>query len=272
MSAISFCLFAAVVSQEIRMPLLVQATCTTPIVPMHANGKAALVYEIQFTNYEKTPVDLETITATTGDKRILLSLSGAPLKDTLVPASEHEGDVSVIAPGETVVAYLWAETDPNSIPKSFTHRFDFKKLGTRQTWIEGLELKPNTTKLRNIDPPLEGSRWIAVNGPGNDTAHRRARFAMDGRCVIGQRFAIDYIMVGDDGKTFIGPADKNESYHCFGKNVLAVADATVVTAYQGVPINTPGHGMEIPMTVQTLPGNHVILDLGGGGSMLVTPI
>jgi murein DD-endopeptidase MepM/ murein hydrolase activator NlpD len=50
--------------------------------------------------------------------------------------------------------------------------------------------------------------------------------------------------------------------------VLAVADGRVVTARDGLPENTPGHGdafhPAIPITLDTIAGNTITLDIGGG--------
>jgi murein DD-endopeptidase MepM/ murein hydrolase activator NlpD len=58
------------------------------------------------------------------------------------------------------------------------------------------------------------------------------------------------------------------SYYCYGKPVLAVADGRVVTARDGLPENIPGHGdafhPAIPITLDTIAGNTITLDIGGG--------
>jgi murein DD-endopeptidase MepM/ murein hydrolase activator NlpD len=54
--------------------------------------------------------------------------------------------------------------------------------------------------------------------------------------------------------------------------VIAVADATVVTARDGLPDNVPGHNTPehqgfspaVPITMGTVAGNTLTLDLGGG--------
>jgi murein DD-endopeptidase MepM/ murein hydrolase activator NlpD len=52
------------------------------------------------------------------------------------------------------------------------------------------------------------------------------------------------------------------------KAVLAVAAGRVVTARDGIPENIPGHGdafhPAVPITSETVAGNTITLDLGGG--------
>jgi murein DD-endopeptidase MepM/ murein hydrolase activator NlpD len=82
---------------------------------------------------------------------------------------------------------------------------------------------------------------------------------------IAQRFAIDWVQVGSDSATYTGDRKDNKSYHAYGSEVLAVADAVVVTTKDGIPQNVPGENSRaVPMTIETIGGNHIILDLGQG--------
>jgi murein DD-endopeptidase MepM/ murein hydrolase activator NlpD len=123
--------------------------------------------------------------------------------------------------------------------------------------------------LRVLGPPLEGTDWLAASGPSNDedNHHRRGVTILDGQAVDSRRYAIDWKQVRD-GASFSGDARDVRSYYAYGKDVLAVADARVVTARDGVPENIPGHGQAfhpaVPLTSETVSGNTIILDLGGG--------
>jgi hypothetical protein len=55
-----------------------------------------------------------------------------------------------------------------------------------------------------------------------------------------QRRAADLEVLGTDGATYRGDGKKNEDYYAYGREILAAADGTVVTAIDGVPDNTPG--------------------------------
>ena len=58
------------------------------------------------------------------------------------------------------------------------------------------------------------------------------------------------------------------SYYSYGQPVLAVADGRVVVARDGLPDNIPGHGADfhpsVPITMETIAGNTITLDIGGG--------
>jgi murein DD-endopeptidase len=134
----------------------------------------------------------------------------------------------------------------------------------RTSQLEG-PVVPVTAEAVVIGPPLRGGPWLTANGPANNTGHRRALISVGGTPAIAQRFAIDYVRLGDDNKTFTGDQLKNESYHAEGVDALAVANGTVVVVKDSIPENVPGiTSRAVPITLETVGGNHVIIDIGGG--------
>ena len=116
-----------------------------------------------------------------------------------------------------------------------------------------------------IGPPLRGGPWVAVNGPSNTSGHRRALIAVNGSPSIAQRFAIDWVKIDDANSTSHGDKRVNDSYYAEGNDALAVADGRVVEVKDGIPENVPGlDSRAVPITLETIGGNHVILDIGGG--------
>src|SRR5262245_48136760 len=116
-----------------------------------------------------------------------------------------------------------------------------------------------------ISPPLRGGEWLAGNGPSNTSGHRRALIPVAGQAHIAQRFAIDWVRLREEGRTFTGDPKDNKNYRCYGAEALAVADAVVAAVKDGIPENVPGPtSRAVPITLETVGGNHVILDLGQG--------
>jgi murein DD-endopeptidase MepM/ murein hydrolase activator NlpD len=73
------------------------------------------------------------------------------------------------------------------------------------------------------------------------------------------------LQLNPDGRSFAGDQKDNKSYRCYGAEALAVADGTVVATKDGIPENIPGPSSRaVPITLETVGGNHIILDLGGG--------
>jgi murein DD-endopeptidase MepM/ murein hydrolase activator NlpD len=160
---------------------------------------------------------------------------------------------------------MWVEFDRSEIiPNKLVHCVE-----TSGGAEEGAAITTDQTQLRVLGPPLEGADWLASDGPSNDenNHHRRGVFVLNGSALDDRRFAIDWKQV-KNGATYSGDARDVQSYYSYGKPVLAVADARVVAARDGLPDNIPGHGAAfhpaVPITLDTIAGNTITLDLGSG--------
>ena len=82
---------------------------------------------------------------------------------------------------------------------------------------------------------------------------------------VAQRFATDWIKLGADGHGWKGDSTKNEHWYGYGEPLHAVAAGKVVETKDGIIENVPfSPQMAVPITLETVGGNHVILDLGNG--------
>jgi len=179
-------------------------------------------------------------------------------------AASNPKESIVIASGQRVVVFMFVTFDAGSpIPRRLIHR-----IVTADSEAEGAATSTNNTTLHVLGPPVEGAGWLAADGPDNDqdNHHRRGVVILDGRAVISRRYAIDWKQVKDDA-SYSGDSRDVRSYYAYDKTVLAVADGRVVAARDGLPDNTPGHGSSfhsaIPITLETIAGNTITLDLGG---------
>lgn len=97
--------------------------------------------------------------------------------------------------------------------------------------------------------------------------HRFGLIMIDGTPRLARRYAIDWKRQLA-GATFSGDPADARSYHCHGHAVTAVADAVVAHAADGFPDNVPrtaaGFSPARPVSLETIAGNTVVLDLGGG--------
>jgi len=58
--------------------------------------------------------------------------------------------------------------------------------------------------------------------------------------VSNQRYAFDFVVVDEEGRTHSGEGRGNEDYYAFGKEILAPADGAVTQVITGVRDNSPG--------------------------------
>ncbi len=230
-----------------------------------------LMYELHLTNFMPMPISLsriDVLDADAGAAQPIANFETAQLETMLQPLGGKAASLKdglVIADGQSAIAFISIVLDRDShIPDRLLHR-----VTTAYAPEEGAVVSTHHTELHVLAPPVEGADWNADDGPSNDqdNHHRRGVVIVDGQPVDSRRFAIDWKQV-KDGAAFSGDARDVHSYYSYGKAVLAVADGRVVTARDGLPENIPGHGdafhPAVPITLETVAGNTITLDLGGG--------
>jgi len=231
-----------------------------------------LMYELHLTNFMPMPVSLgriDVIDADAGTSQPIATFEAVQLETMLQPlggrALSDPKERLVIADGQSAIVFISVAFDRNAhIPDRLIHR-----VSTADSGVEGAEISTHHTELHVLGPPVEGAGWLADDGPSNDpdNHHRRGLIVLDGQLVDSRRYAIDWKEI-KDGASFSGDARDVHSYYSYGKEVLAVADGSVVTARDGLPDNISGHGEAfhpaVPITLDKVAGNTITLDLGGG--------
>ncbi len=259
---------AAVASGPKEKPFIVPIDVVVPIAPRPflAGGKTHLVYELHIVNMSQWNCLLTKVEVLAGGANgaSLASYSGVNLEGLLRNPGITAPEKAKLAPGTEAIVYLWITPD-GSAPKELEHKI-FVKLGD---YPEELNVEMPPLKVASgvpvITSPLEGNHWFAANGPSNTSGHRRALIPVDAEARIAQRFAIDWVKVGDDGETYHGDKLDNKNYYAYGVNAYAVADGVVTEVKDGIPENVPGEkSRAIPITLETVGGNHVIIDIGNG--------
>jgi len=243
-----------------------------PVAPtaFRADGKWHLVYELHVSNMDKWEYAFTRIEVVSADsaQQSLATFSGADLDAMFIhPGLPGAEKVSKLAPGEFGAVFLWVTFDKlEDIPGAIAQRISVK-IGD---YPEALSIvTPPTSVDKNpdvvISSPLVGGDWVAGNGPSNTSVHRRALIPINGHAYISQRFAIDWVQVYPDGKTYEGDLSDNKNYRAYGAEIHAVADGVVTQVGDGIPQNTPGaKSLAVPITLETIGGNHVIMEIGNG--------
>ena len=245
-----------------NMGLPLDLVVPVPPTPfLGGDGARYLVHELHITNFSSGELLISRVDLLGGDAT-LTSLEGTDLNAAMaMPGSGGSTDRRTIGAGRRAVVFFWVAIDAaRPAPTSLRHRIT---VGSQS--LESPPVQVVSTPAITIGPPLRGDSWIAVNGPGRESGHRRALVAINGRARIAQRFGIDWVQRNDSGATYTGDPKDNKSYRCYGTEILAVADATVSATKDGIPENVPGiTSRAVPITIDTVGGNYVILDLGGG--------
>jgi hypothetical protein len=262
-------------SQNSPQPLQLEARVPFEPTAFPSAGRTYLAYELYLTNFSGNPLTLsriEVLDADIGAAHPIAIFEGKDLDALLQPvggAQDGSGAPHQLANGLSLVAFMWVSFEPGArVPNRLRHR-----LVTADATMEGAIIGTHHTELKLLSSPVEGPNWLASDAPSNDADnhHRRGIIILDGHALISRRYAIDWMQM-QNGAAFSGEASEKRSYYAYGKPVFAVTDAAVVVAKDGLPDNVPGHntpGHEgfhpaVPITMDTVGGNTITLDLGNG--------
>ncbi|OWK69902.1 hypothetical protein CBW18_14960 [Pedobacter sp. AJM] len=227
-----------------------------------------LIYELYLTNFSSTPLKLHQIALIdprASKAKPIITFDTAQLQPMVKPLGATDSDKLMLAGGQTAVIYIEAITDlRHPFPESLAHR-----VITTTDSLEGAIISTHQSHLQVLGPPLQGSSWTAVDGPGNHESnhHRRGNLILGGLAINSRRYAIDWKKFRN-GVSFAGDSRDVHAYFCYGEPVFAVADGRIVNAKDGLPDNIPGHGAAfhpaVPLTFDGLAGNTIVIDLGNG--------
>jgi hypothetical protein len=230
-----------------------------------------VMYELYLTNFGTTPLSLSRVEVldAKGGGQAIATFDLEQLESMVQPLGgktlSTPNERLVIANGQSAIVFLSIAFDRGShIPDRLLHH-----VITADSVAEGAVIATHHTALHVLGPPVEGANLLASDGPSNDqdNHHRRGVVIVDGRAVDSRRYAIDWKQVKGE-TSFSGDPRHVRSYYSYGKSVLAVADGLVASARDGLPDNIPGHGEAfhpaVPIKFDTVAGNTITLDLGGG--------
>jgi hypothetical protein len=257
-------------AQTVDFPPPLEVRVPKPPTVARGEGQRILPYELHVTNLGAQPLTVLRIDVLdAGNGAVLQTLADSALARAIsrpalrLPSSER----TRIGPGLRAIVYLWVPLANGSTPRAVRERLTVTGAGADSTTPKVLETTsvPVSTDVVVITPPLRGGVWLAANGPAAESGHRRAAIPVYAGMFIAQRFAIDWVKIDEQNKTFKGDSLKNSSYYAYGNDALAVADGVVTEVKDGIPENVPGiTSRAVPITLETVGGNHVIVDLGQG--------
>ena len=262
---------SAALGQGVSLPPFLEMRVPKPPTVATGENGSFLAYEVHVTNFTALPVTLKRLDVMSPpDQRVVFSLTDSALmravsRPGMAPAGQAER--LKVNGGMRAVMFLWVPVAAGSTPRSIAHRLTIESSAGDSVRTQQLDgaVVPVTAQAVAIGPPLRGGPWFTANGPADLSGHRRSLIPISGAPSIAQRFAIDFVKMGDDDKTFKGDQLKNESYYAEGNDALAVANGTVVEVKDSIPENVPGvNSRAVPITLETVGGNHVIIDIGGG--------
>jgi len=248
---------------ENMTPVLLEVQ-DAPVPFMGSDGRMHLVYELWMTNFSSADVSVEKVEVL-GDGVVLQSFDASAIAARLQAAGQRES-AGKLAGSARALLFLHLTLAPGaSIPARLTHRItihaDAAPPGLQEITENGGEVAVDRRPVVIIGPPLRGEGYISADSCCDAVRHTRAVLPVNGRVWLAQRYAVDWEQMNGQSRIYTGPSERLESYTIFGKPVLAVADAVVVSVTDGLAEQTPGK-YPTNISLDEADGNSVILDLG----------
>ena len=265
---------------SVQQPVAVQQTATAvpPVnisvpfapIPVPSQNGVNLAYELELVPADgQVPLveKVEVLDPATG--KVLYTEDGELLAALYHPANVPPPTPAEIQNGTGKLPLprvsLWFVVSPGAVPDRLSHRLTLNRTaaGLSPVTVTGGEV----TVRKDLAPvvvgsPVHGPGWMVMETTSPLTHHFRAQITMNGVTRVPQRYAQDWVYLDTvSGQAATGNATLARNYYGFGKEILAVANGTVVDAADGIPdIETIYSATGTPFAA--LAGNYVILDLG----------
>jgi hypothetical protein len=238
-----------------------------PVPFAGSDGKTHMVYELAVTNFTSARLTIGDVKIEDGKSgRVLGELDTSQLKDRLQPAGSREG-ADHLEPGQAATIFIHLTMDNGTAPETVVHEVTVTSAamppGSSQLTERLATTKVDERTLPVLSAPLRGERYVAADGCCDAVRHTRAVLPVNGQTFLAQRYAIDYEQADAQNRIFIGDPHNPASYAIFGKDVLAVADGTVVGTRNDLVEQTPGT-YPANISITEADGNFVVLDIGNG--------
>jgi hypothetical protein len=160
---------------------------------------------------------------------------------------------------------VWFKVSPDVVPDKLVHRLTLNRAagGAGPVTITGGEVTVRKDlKPVVIGPPVKGPGWVVMETTLPTTHHFLMPVTINNVTTVDQRFAQDWFYIDPvTGNAAAGNATLAKNFLGYGKELLAVANGTVVDVRDGVPDNEIIY-KKIPFAFETGTGNTVIIDIG----------
>ena len=235
------------------------------------DGKFYVVYESLLTNTTNAPTSLEAVTvldAEDGSEELRLDAE-ALVKEETLRLLDREPAADAVLPSDAGRILMLAVTfdTADGIPAALTHRIEtlgqstFSADNAPFSYVAA-EISLSGEAAPVLSPPLAGEGWITAEGYCSPASHHwNGVFPINGHFAVGQRFAIDYIRIDDEGRLVEGDPSQQQNWVGYQAPVLAAADGVVVSSLDELPNQVPTiMPDQSRMSLEEIEGNHVTID------------
>jgi len=249
-------------------------TMTNPVapIPLPSTDGINLAYELELISPDGSPVvaeSIEVIDPATG--KVIYTPDAKVWKRTWQPVSNPPPTAEERMKGTLKLSIprisIWFKVRPDAVPDKLVHRLTLNRSagGLPPVTITGGEVTVRKD-LRPvvIGPPMKGAGWVVMETTLPTTHHFVMPVTINNVTTVDQRYAQDWFYIDPvNGSAAAGNATLAKNFLGYKKELLAVANGTVVDVRDGVPDNELIYHLP-PFAFETGTGNNVIIDIGDG--------
>jgi D-alanyl-D-alanine carboxypeptidase len=239
-------------------------------IPVPSQDGVNLAYELELvpaTGQVPVVEKVEVLDPATG--KTLYTAEGELLSALYHPAADPPPTPQELQSGTGKVPLsrvsLWVVLSPDAVPDRLSHRLTLNRTaaGLPPATVTGGDI----TVRKDLEPvivssPMHGPGWMVMETTSPMTHHFLAQITMNGMTRVPQRFAQDWVLLDPvTGQAAAGNATLARNYYGFGREIVAVANGTVVDASDGLADFGTIYSAT-GVTVASAAGNYVIIDLG----------
>ena len=247
-------------------------TMTNPVapVPVPSTDGVNIAYELELNGLKDTgfvPEKIEVIDPANGN--VIYTPDAKVWKRTWQPASNPPPTAEERMTGtlklSTPRISVWFKVSPGAVPDKLVHRLTLNRSasGLPSVTVTGGEV----TVRKDLKPvvigsPMKGPGWVVMETTLPTTHHFVMPVTINNGTTVDQRYAQDWFYIDPvTGNAAQGNATLAKNFLGYGKELLAVADGTVVEVRDGVQDNEIIYKLP-PFAFATGTGNNAIIDIG----------
>ncbi|MDD1682553.1 MAG: M23 family metallopeptidase [Methanoregula sp.] len=259
-------------AEEQKAPGTPAVTMTNPVapIPLPSTDGINLAYELELNAPKDMPLvpeTIEVIDPATG--KIIYTPDAKVWKRTYQPAASPPPTAQERMNGTLKLSIprisIWFKVSPDAVPDKLVHRLTLNRTagGLPPVTITGGEV----TVRKDLKPvvigsPVKGPGWVVMETTLPTTHHFLMPVTVNNVTTVDQRYAQDWFYIDPvTGNAAQGNATLAKNFLGYGRELLAVADGTIVDIRDGVPDNEIIYKLP-PFAFETGTGNNVIIDIG----------
>jgi murein DD-endopeptidase MepM/ murein hydrolase activator NlpD len=247
-------------------------TMTNPVspIPFASTNGINLAYELELNGLDgAVPESIDVIDPATGtviytpDARVFARTYQKASSPPPTAEERMNGTLKLSIPRISV----WFKVSPGAVPDTLVHRLTLNRsaVGLPPLKVTGGEV----TVRKDLKPvvigsPMKGPGWVDMESTLPTTHHFLMPVTINNVTTVDQRYAQDWFYIDPvTGNAAAGNATRAKNFFGYGKELLAVADGTVVDVRDGIPDNELIYHLP-PFSFATGTGNNIVIDIGNG--------